>query len=109
MKNNNAKAIYKLKKYFGVGSIHHSQNDMITYKLTDQSKFVKKLKPIFEQYPLKSCKYFDYCYLLKAIDVLNSPLSTNEKHNTLSQLKLEINELKRNRNLISPFCNLDFD
>ena len=107
MKSNNAKAIYKLKKFLKVGSVHTDSNNFITYKLTNIKKFETFIKPIFDIYPLKSVKYFEYLYLLKAIDVLKSENDKNLKHNMLLNLKQELIELKKNRFLLAPNIALD--
>jgi len=70
---------------------------------------VKYIIPIFDQYPLKSCKHHDYIYVLKAIKMLNSDKPPIEKNEHLLNLKNEIRELKRCRYLAAPAVKLDED
>lgn len=87
MKKNNARAIYKLKSIFGVGKVHRSSDGMITYKVTDRTKLKSVILPIFEIYPFRGKKYYDYLIFKKALDIVESNLTQGEKHELLLKLK----------------------
>ena len=54
LKSYNIRAIYKLKNIFGIGKIHKSADDMITWKVTRFDQIKTIMLPLLEKYELIS-------------------------------------------------------
>lgn len=106
MKNNNARAIYKLKTILGIGKIHRSVDNMITYKITNREKLKSIIIPLLDTYPLRGKKYYDFIYLKKALNIVELNISQDNKHILLLELKENWNLDKRR---ISPIYQLPFN
>jgi hypothetical protein len=87
MKNNNARAIYKLKTILGIGKIHRSVDNIITYKITNCEKLKSIIIPLLDTYPLRGKKYYDFIYLKKALNIVELNISQDNKHILLLELK----------------------
>lgn len=84
----NARAVYKLKKIIGHGSISWS-NGMVTWKITNKQTMKKWIIPLLEEFNFRGSKYYEMKLLKEAINVMESSKSKDEKHEILSKLKVE--------------------
>ena len=83
----NARALFYIKKELGVGSITRD-GDKIQMLIRDRKTIENIIIPIFDKYPLLTCKYFDYIKFKQALFTLNDvSLSKAEKNIKLSNLK----------------------
>jgi len=83
----NARAVYKLKNIFGLGKIHWSK-EMVTWKITRRDTIKNKIIPILEEFEFRGSKYYEFILLKKAINVMESFKSKDEKHEILTRLKI---------------------
>ena len=93
----NGRVLNYIKKELKVGSITKDGNKL-QYFIRDKKVIEDTIIPIFDKYPLLTTKYFDYVKFKKALMLLNSTLSTDQKDLELQKLK----DLKPNSNYISP-------
>ncbi len=99
LKSYNIRAIYKLKNIFGIGKIHKSADDMITWKVTRFDQIKTIMLPLLEKYELISLKAYDLAIMKEALMVYESNISSEEKTKILTELKCKLN----NKINISPF------
>ena len=108
LKSYNMRAIYKLKKIFGIGKIHKSSDGMVTWKVTRFDQIKTIMLPLLEKYELRSLKAYEVIIMRKALSLYESDISGEEKRILLTELKL-----KNQKNNISPFwhqkLNLNID
>ncbi len=100
LKSYNIRAIYKLKTIFGIGKIHKSSDDMVTWKVTRYDQINNIVLPLLEKYELRGLKAYDIIIMREAMSLYKSDISQEEKNRFLTELKLKTNNKKRN---ISPF------
>lgn len=56
--------------------------------------------PKLEEFPFRGSKFYDYLYIKKAIEIMESKtLSKNEKHEILTELKIKV---KKREQRVSP-------
>ena len=114
LKSYNMRAIYKLKKIFGIGKIHKSSDGMVTWKVTRFDQIKTIMLPLLEQYELRGLKAYEVIIMREAVSLYESDISGKEKTILLTELKLKSQSLSKNqKNNISPFwhqkLNLNID
>lgn len=68
----NLRALYYIKTQLGIGSIT-KDNSKGQILIRDRKKLASVIFPIFDKYPLKTSKYFNYLKLKRAFNILNDP------------------------------------
>jgi len=63
----NYRALYKIKKWIGYGSISKDGNTLCQYRIRDTKILKKVIVPIFESYPLHTVKYKSYMLWKEAL------------------------------------------
>ena len=91
----NSRAIYKLKKILGVGSITYSKNT-ITYRVRKKTLWYSVLIPLFNTFHLRSMKYAAVQVVKKALEMVKGG---NATPNTILELQQSIN---RKSDQVSP-------
>lgn len=96
----NLRALHYIKKELGAGSIFvESKNDMAHFRIRDLKVINERIFPIFDKYPLRTTKYFNYNIFKEAYRILyNKDLIKLEKSNLLENLLLT----KPSNSYISP-------
>jgi len=83
----NLRALYYVKKELGVGSVT-KDNTKGQYFIKNRKTLENVILPIFDKYPLLTCKHFDYLKLKKALVILNdTTLTQNDKNTKLVNVK----------------------
>lgn len=83
-KSNNGQLLYYIKSMQGVGQVTESKDGNWSYRIRNKEYIKKIIFPIFDSFPLRTVKYFDYMQVKQAYDIL-TPLDTSLK------IKEEIN------------------
>lgn len=91
----NRRAIYRLKKILGVGSITYSKNT-ITFRVRKRALWYSVLIPLFDTFHLRSRKYAAVQVVKKALEMVKAG---NATPNTIVELRQSIN---RKSDRVSP-------
>ncbi len=74
----------------GVGRvIGPDKNGMVHYLIQDNATIERVLLPIFDKYPLLTCKEYDYLKFKRALVIWNSHLAQTRKTKEIQTLHLE--------------------
>lgn len=90
----NLRVLYYIKKHLGYGRVLKSEAKQVVgqpgeahFIIRDRKVLNEIIFPIFDKYPLLTCKYFSYLRFKKAYDILeNNSLSTNQKNEEIKIL-----------------------
>jgi hypothetical protein len=95
----NARAIYKLRQFLKCGQITTSKN-VITLRIRNNIHWRDLLLPLWDDFPLRSFKYYDLQCIKRALDVKRDKiLPKADKLNIIANLKWQ---LKQNRVTMKP-------
>jgi len=89
-KSNNAQILHFIKKRLGFGNITQSADQNWSFRIRDRKILSQIIFPIFDEFPLVTVKYYDYCLVKKAWQILED---TSLDSNTRNKLKQELFEL----------------
>jgi len=95
LKSYNIRAIYKLKKIFGIGKIHKSSDGMVTWKVTRFAQIKTIMLPLLELYELRGIKAYEVIIMREAVSLYESDTSWEEKKILLTELKLKSQSLSK--------------
>lgn len=71
----NVQLLYKIKKELGIGRVTKDKaNHLAYYIVTNNDHLIDRILPIFDTYPLRSIKYFNYIRFKRGLD-MNKTLS----------------------------------
>lgn len=77
--------LYHIKKHLGYGKvIKHEAKQVAYFKISDIKVLSERIFPIFDRYPLLSCKYFSYIQFKEAWSILE------DKSLTIEQKKMKL-------------------
>lgn len=94
----NSRAVYRLKKILGVGSVTYSKT-WVTYRVRSKKLWGSVLIPLFEQFNLRSMKYATVIVVKEALHMAKKHCATPEKIQELQKL------INRKTDQISPIWN----
>lgn len=89
MKATNARALQRVKKILGAGTVGKVEKDgKMTYGIRRRELIETVVMPLFEKYPPRGEKYFEYQIFKEAFAVAKMETKTqDEKHEILEELK----------------------
>ena len=89
MKATNARALQKAKGILGAGTVGKVGEDgMMTFRIRRRELIETVVIPLFEKYPPRGVKYFEYLIFKEALAVTKMETKTqDEKHELLEELK----------------------
>lgn len=93
-----------IRNYFGSGAFFfRKETEVVTLEITSIETIQTKVIPLFDEYPLKGTKYFDYLNWKKGFnDFLSNKKNLESKLaclERLSQIKLNLNRNKKEHNI----------
>lgn len=96
----NIRILYYIKSNLGYGGVSkYEKNKVAHFRISDRKVLASQIFPIFDKFPLRTSKYFNYLRFKKAHQILeNSQLTIEEKNNLINLLLKE----KLPTNYISP-------
>jgi hypothetical protein len=107
MKATNARALQKVKGILGAGTVGNVGRDgMMQFRIRRRELMESVVIPLFEKYPPRGVKYFEYQIFKEALNVCKmDSKSHEEKHEILLELK-EKSKASKHKNTIAPVVSV---
>jgi hypothetical protein len=79
----NIRILYYVKSKLGYGGVSkYEKNQIAHFRISDRKGLANVIFPIFDQFPLRTSKYYYYIKFKKAYEILENPsLNTEQKNN----------------------------
>lgn len=89
-KSNNGQLLYYIKSMQGVGQVIESKDGNQSYRIRNKEYIKRIIFPIFDSFPLRTVKYFDYMQVKQAYDI-QTPLESSPK--TKEEINIQMEEI----------------
>lgn len=90
MHKRNIRAIYEVKRILGVGKVFVDSSGMCVYKITHSKIIREHIVPLFDRFPPRGVKYYEYEIMKKGLAVMaDGALLRSEKIAKMRELKEE--------------------
>ena len=89
----NVQVLYKLKKFYGIGTVKQEKPEVYEYRVNDLQQLVQIILPFFLKHPMHTTKKFDFLRVLYV-----SKLMLRKEHLTLAGVE-KIQKIRNRMNL----------
>jgi len=110
----NIRILYYVKSKLGYGGVSkYEKNQIAHFRISDRKGLANVIFPIFDQFPLRTSKYYYYIKFKKAYEILENPsLNTEQKNNWIESLlneSLPVDYISPAINKLNPSISSYFD